>query len=515
MTDLAHSFSFKLWFNLRAHSGLWAKFMVSKYCGGNHPTMCSWSIGNSSVWKRLCKVKWAAEPSIAWGLGVGNIFFWKDRWLNGISLDMILNTTSCSLLKDGSFRLKEAWNSFRKKKEALKIYKFFWHHSIPITVSVFLWRMVHKYIPSDDRLIKKGFFIPSKCQCCYHMDSLHHIFLSGPLAVKVWIHFEELFQLNFFKANLSIISLLSLWFLNSKGHIRNMVPSLIIWYLWMERNNSHFNGIVMNHQRVIYNVSHKIGALFNAKVISIKSFNNCFFAMEKLGIILPAENMMNMPRSIVWRKPNPNFFKLNVDIFTRNLGWGCGGLIRDSKGCFIMGFAGPLPNSGAKEVNLAITNAVLYGLRLCLSLDLVNLVVETNSKLWDHYMLWNDSTVNCTHKMFYMRREFNSIRAGLHVSFEEVMPQANACATAFAKWGFGLVSVMEVQMSILPRRLRGMVDLDIIGLPYYFVDWYHKILVMVGSSNSTNFWVTLISFRVFGADVDLDMRRRRAWFKLL
>ncbi|KAL0908139.1 hypothetical protein M5K25_022613 [Dendrobium thyrsiflorum] len=154
--------------------------------------------------------------------------------------------------------------------------------------------------------------------------------------------------------------------------------------------------------------------------------------MEDLGINLIVDNTRRIPRSIVWLKPLINFIKLNVDIVNINSVWGWGDLIRDSNGNYILGFVGPIPNC---DVKFSINYAILYGLRLCLSLDLINLVVE---EFVEH--------LNCT--------------------FSEVHAKGNACANAIAKWGYGLDSMVDLPVSNLPHLVTGMLGLDNIGSPY-------------------------------------------------
>ncbi|KAI0497187.1 hypothetical protein KFK09_020409 [Dendrobium nobile] len=183
MSDLVYVFSFKLWFNLRNNGSLWAKFMRAKFCGGFHPSNCFYSKGQYKVWHHLCMIKWKVEPSLVWGLGQGNIFFWQDRWVNGQSLDSLLNTNSintvkvnallsangwdlvklsqilpqpivyliqqiplntisrdvllCSFTKDDHFSTKEDWHYFYCHNEENKLFKMIWHFTIPSTISVF------------------------------------------------------------------------------------------------------------------------------------------------------------------------------------------------------------------------------------------------------------------------------------------------------------------------------------------------------------------------------------------
>ncbi|KAL0920796.1 hypothetical protein M5K25_009965 [Dendrobium thyrsiflorum] len=511
LADLVYSFSVKLWFNFRANLSIWAKFMMSKYCRNSHPTMCTWNKGNSYVWKRLCKVKWDVEPHIWWGIGEGNIFFWQDHWLNGKSLDNIFNTSSNSTLKvnhffnnmngwdveklssyipecffnqildieyncnsqdallcafsgNGNFSLKEAWLYFRDKKEASSIYHLLWHKSIPTTVSVFIWRVLHNFISTDDILRKRGFTIVSKCHCCFHMETLQHVFISGPVAAKVWIYFEEFLHLNIYKGNLSINSLLCFWFVNHKGHIRNVIPSLILWFLWLERNNARYNGIPMNHQRVINNVKFKIGNLFSANLIFLKNFKNCDFALEGFGIN-GSDTVIGTrhPKIHAWMKPSVNCFKFNVDVATIDSVMGCGGLIRDSNGYYILGFAGPLHNS---DVIVGINQAIFYGLSLCSSLDMINIVVEVCSIFTDQACIMDDNCMNIYPKVFYLRRDIKKLVNAMKCSFSVVNTNVNDCASTLAKWGSTLATLNHFPVDALPAPVKGLIELDKIGMPY-------------------------------------------------
>ncbi|PKU69901.1 hypothetical protein MA16_Dca011920 [Dendrobium catenatum] len=90
----------------------------------------------------------------------------------------------CDLSKDGKFHLKSAWHSFREKGNIDSILPKIWHKSIPATVSIFVWRVLHKFIPMDDNLIKKGFSLTSKCQCCFHTETMHHVLFLALLLLE-------------------------------------------------------------------------------------------------------------------------------------------------------------------------------------------------------------------------------------------------------------------------------------------------------------------------------------------
>ncbi|KAL0913034.1 hypothetical protein M5K25_016464 [Dendrobium thyrsiflorum] len=283
--------------------------------------------GNSRVWKRLCDVKWKMEPHINWKLGRGNVSFWHDNWFNNGSIDQTLNTMSisnikvnyfysnynwdesklreyipagtvhdimkvpfnlhkddtlvCDLAYNDKFSVMKAWHSFRNRTTIHKCFTLFRHKNIPPTVSIFLWRIWNYYLPTDDILIKKGFQIVSKCQCCYHIENVAHIFINNPIAVKVWLFFEDLLKLNFYHANLSVRDLITKWFSKSKGHISHLICALILWNLWLARNNARFNAQHMNFNTMIEMIKDKIYRLYKIKVFGV-----CWLFIPVLALVL-------------------------------------------------------------------------------------------------------------------------------------------------------------------------------------------------------------------------------------
>ncbi|PKU74518.1 Putative ribonuclease H protein [Dendrobium catenatum] len=492
MLDMATAFSLKLWYNLRANSSLWANFMISKYCGDSHPSTCFYSKGNSLVWHRMLKVKWIIEPKLAWGLGEGNIFFWQDRWINGFSIDDLLssNTLSsikvnffffgngwdvdklsnvipdyiislitnisinrcakdallCKFTKDGLFSTKQAWHVFRNIKLSSKSFKMMWHKSIPTTVSVFIWRVLKHFVPTDDMLRKKGLFITSKCQCCVNLETIHHVFVSSPIAVKVWNYFGEIFHVNGGGPVCSVFSLLEVWMVRVKGHIRNVIPLLIIWFIWLARNDSRFNNIVMNHLSIISRIKDKIFALYSANLLSFKSFGNNTSSVEFFGI---TGNGAPVNRFTSWSPPNANCFKLNINSVLVETKWCSGGLIRNSEGVFIVGFAGL---SGAADYLESLLLAVLYGLSLCFSLEVYNVVVESNISIDQTVLLGVDGTT-CGHALFYIRRKVMVLTNSLECSYNVVKNEINAACRNNLPPGLELRSCLDRREIALERLL--------------------------------------------------------------
>ncbi|KAL0909402.1 hypothetical protein M5K25_020266 [Dendrobium thyrsiflorum] len=508
MMDLSMAFDYKLWFHFRANKSLWSKFMNQKYCGGKHPSLGFSKPKDSKVWKRLCNIKWSAEPHVKWGLGRAQIFFWQDQWLGSTSVDSMLNTISnantkveffltgnewnqrklfdtlpynvaqdilklpldletddviiCDFAQNGNFNIMDAWHEFRVKNNVNKFFNVIWHKSIPKTIAVFMWRLWNKFIPTDDILKKKGFTITSKCQCCYHVENLHHVFISGPLAVKVWLHFDDILHLNMLNANMSIRALIDIWFINSKGHIRNVTASLIFWYLWWARNNSIYNNTRMNYVQIINMIKEKVHNLFAVNLLQLKNFLNCYDAVLYFGIRHNGNFSNGNQRLVYWHKPPVSIFKLNVDGSVRNDGFGCGGIIRDEKGNLVVAFAEPLPTCSVVKAELF---AILKGIKLCFSRDIYNIWIEVDAISTIHFLMQNSSNV-VKHDLFYLIREIKHLLNMANCNMSHVYREGNACADWLANFGCNLSCFTEFSNDNLPLPVKGMIRLDKLNMPY-------------------------------------------------
>ncbi|KAL0912351.1 hypothetical protein M5K25_018318 [Dendrobium thyrsiflorum] len=359
----------------------------------------------SNGWLSLCLIG---------GLGV-------DRWLGGTSIDSIFNTSSkenvkvnyffdnncwdfgklcnvlpisiaqqifniplninskdlllCGLTVDGRFSVKDAWHTFRSKKDVSNLFSMIWHKTIPTTVA----------------LLKPGLILR--------------------------------------------ISL---------------------------RNNSRFSDVVMNHNRIIQNVKNKVVALFYAKLLTAKDFNNHYSVASALGITLEEVFPPNVSRIIYWTKPPINYYKINVVGFDSDSHLGFGGIIRDYQGNLVLGFAGPLQNA---DINFAIISAVLNGLKSCITLDLNCIIFEVDSTFSLH-MLNSLDDITCNSSLFYILREVKNSLRFINFSFSFVHKEGNACANWLARWGWGSDHLSNFSGSNLPHALNGLLRLDKVGVPY-------------------------------------------------
>ncbi|PKU60176.1 uncharacterized protein LOC110095807 [Dendrobium catenatum] len=308
--------------------------------------------------------------------------------------------------------------------------------------------------------MKKGLIIVSKCQCCYHIENLNHVFINGPIATKVWIYFDNIFNVITSFHYDSITSLLKDWFLPIKGHIRNLIPIIICWYLWEIRNNSKHENIGMNALNVIAKVKNKVLQLFVAKLITVDSFKNCIPAANDLGLKFIVQLIIKTEKLVYWKRPVYGCFKLNMDGSYNNSTAGCGCIIRDYNGMVVAAYAGP--SSGTNAVQ-AETDSLLYGIQLRSSLGITNIWVEVDALLLLHYINGN-SISNPT--IFYKVRDIKHCFSPINYSLSHILREGNAVADGLAKMECSMTDFLHFNDNSLPRDIKGLIKLDQMGFPY-------------------------------------------------
>ncbi|KAL2235588.1 UNVERIFIED_CONTAM: hypothetical protein Sindi_1291000 [Sesamum indicum] len=247
LREMTTTFSYKLWWRLRLNNSLWSKFSISKYCGGYFPTLSKIFMTDSSTWKRLGKIRREVQTNIFWSPGAGTISFWRDWWLpegtianilgthcnlhvpvnwfwnNSVwdankhqqvvpqhIIDLIMNVpitdsqTDClhwKLSKNGTFTTKSAWNEIRSHQSPQLFYRTLWSKLIIPNISVFIWRLIHNWVPVDERLKQKGITMASKCYCCEAEETIPHLFLHNNKSLEAWGYFAAKFQINIPQTN--------------------------------------------------------------------------------------------------------------------------------------------------------------------------------------------------------------------------------------------------------------------------------------------------------------------------
>ncbi|XP_051152688.1 uncharacterized protein LOC127266470 [Andrographis paniculata] len=241
-----------------------------------------WVLGNGacSFWHN----HWCGDKPIADMVGGHHHFvkvsnYWNNRQWNHHLLydtlpthvvDMIVGVPLESSTKDtviwkdsnsGQFSISSVWNSIRCTAPRSLLFKKIWNPFLTPTMSVFLWRLLLNKIPLDVYLHKLGISLASKCQCCKGVESIENLFLTGVQSSMVWRYFYTIFTTSPTNTT-SIRQLLLYWILScSKSHtmhIRTILPMLILWFIWGERNDAKHRATNFSSDRIIAKVKSHI-----------------------------------------------------------------------------------------------------------------------------------------------------------------------------------------------------------------------------------------------------------------
>ncbi|GAA0172418.1 hypothetical protein LIER_41331 [Lithospermum erythrorhizon] len=95
------------------------------------------------------------------------------------------------------------------------------------------------------------------------LETLQHVFFGSPTAFNIWSYYAELFGIIPSDIN-NVAQALTVWSLSTDtpGHIRHIVPILILWALWEARNKAKHGERQYSFQAIkkrIDNIIHYIG----------------------------------------------------------------------------------------------------------------------------------------------------------------------------------------------------------------------------------------------------------------
>ncbi|XP_075499823.1 uncharacterized protein LOC142538376 [Primulina tabacum] len=382
LKDIVDSFSIKLWFRFRQGSSLWAKFMMRKYCQLVHPAYVSSAGFISPTWRRLLKIRARAESGIRWRIGVGDVAFWDDIWCGDVPLssqvllrgdrgvrvchflsdgawdfDLLCSVVPPSVAEtitlipiasgehdsaiwvhssDGVFSLKSAWELVRLRDQVSDIFTPCWGSWLRPTMSFFLWRFWHQWLPVDDVLQRRGFELASKCQCCEMPETFTHIFIDSPLSRSVWHYFGAVFHVRIpltsdFRLFLSAWKRHPGW--TPRGHVKEFLPFIVLWFLWTARNDAKHRHLHISAETVKSQILSYLRLAHAASTVKPMHWRGVLQAARAMGIFVQLRRARKLT-IVRWLRPPFGCFKLNVDGSSRGSPGAStvGGVVRDSFG---------------------------------------------------------------------------------------------------------------------------------------------------------------------------------------
>ncbi|KAL6578151.1 hypothetical protein OROMI_010479 [Orobanche minor] len=277
-------------------------------------------------------------------------------------------------------------------------------------------RLFGKWLPIADCLIRRGMVIDSSCFCCDSEESLHHLFVSGPVASSVWGFFH----------------------------------SLMGW-----PNDKRMKNIPFTSDRVCSRIWNYIETI---KVVGKHRFGFWKDA-ENITHFLGIKVDFRIARKVSmvhWLKPPIGWMKLNTDGAARgNPGLAAaGGIIRDSCGKPLLCFWEFI---GAQSNTFADLHGIWRGLQLCCEKGIDNIWVEVDSAIALR-MIHNNSTSQWQSQAIISK--IHILLDKLNTRFSHIFREGNSVADFLANQGCDHRNFFCSEGRDLRGRILGLIRLD-------------------------------------------------------
>ncbi|KAL9671780.1 hypothetical protein QQ045_009353 [Rhodiola kirilowii] len=333
LSDVKKCLFNKLAWRFLQNNSIWAKFARKKYLHKSY---------SSAIWSSLKPYIRKMRQDSCWEIGKGDVLLSHFcEWLNvklpkhaeswtikdvvnsdtikdsfnsmisGITPNVIdsfhlSNSPDRLCWKEGSpgsssiFTTKASYDKIRKSMPKNNLFANSWQAWLPTKISVFLWRLWHKALPTDDNITRCGICVVSKCWCCQKskVEATEHLFLHSDIASSVWA---------FLAVNLD------------KPTPGDMEQLKRDWFIDLKR-----------------------GEYMSSLSLCLAAVTLWEFTLDKLNIPTPENHMRGR-----WKKWSPSSSGLTLSISTnKNV---CGGILRDCKGTMVMGFKVNLEHEDLSE----------------------------------------------------------------------------------------------------------------------------------------------------------------------
>ncbi|KAL4298891.1 hypothetical protein AHAS_Ahas17G0046200 [Arachis hypogaea] len=469
------AFLFKICWNLNEDPDtLWARVLWYKYCNGDTNRPHNPTVGCSNLWRALQQVWPTFEENIVHRIGNGeNTKFWKDKWLNMDGcladhirpnvqiedmdasaqnyvnsegewnlevLNSVIETECIPLIKaipaprpsdppdsrawknssDGRFSVREAYKAIIQPPIGTSnVWKKIWKWHGPQRIKIFMWQAIHGRLITNYRRSKWYGTSPLCHYCTNQVEDTMHVLRDCEGAKVIWKKLvrSEL-ALEFFSIPTSD------WFhecLNKDWGCSIQAEWISIymvacWRIWNWRNMEIFQRS-FKRPVVAYN-------LIQDYVNTIQK------AFEKY--LVGTNTHRRMTISIKWQPPQSNWIKINTDGAVKDnpRRAGCGGILRNSEGRWIMGFS---RNLGVCSAHLAELWGVYTGLEIAWTMGFRRIWLDCDSSAVVNSVKNPSLKRNSGSVLYYRISEL--LDRGWQVRIEHVYREANGCADFLANLG--------------------------------------------------------------------------------
>ncbi|KAL8508722.1 hypothetical protein ACS0TY_019108 [Phlomoides rotata] len=372
------------------------------------------------------------------------------------------------LTSHGKFSLTSAWESVRVRETRRDLYGAIWSNYLFPTTSFFLRRLLTGHIPVDTRLYSWGTAIPSKCHYCIdfpQVETVTHLFLLNPVVRSVWLHFASWFHCAL-PHTTDIARFLAYWKHlvphAHTAHICFLIPCLIFWFTWTERNSHKYRGIPFRASHIIWQVIYHLHSLVLTRKLLPIHWHGCTPSVDFMPVGTPSVPRPVRTIIVRWLLPSDPWIKLNTDgSYDQHTGVASGGgLFRDHLGALLLAFHMPLVVTSSFDAEL---QALLHGLHLVRRFDApvwieLDSLVVVHLLQTDHPGPWQ-----VQHTLVHIRTLMTQFRTRVTHIFQE----GNRPADYIARRGSTSSALHLLTPQTVPRFFMTLVRMDHIGYPSF------------------------------------------------
>ncbi|KAK2444753.1 hypothetical protein QL285_015757 [Trifolium repens] len=214
----------------------------------------------------------------------------------------------------GVLSLKDAYSFILHHIQDFHWAKSIWSPDIQPSKSLFVWRLMHNKVPTDENLMLKGCALPFICCFCKkHGESSFHMFFDCEFAIKIWSWFAN--SINLVLQFTTMDDMWKICDMNWSPPCKVVIEAAMVHLLngiWFARNQIRFNNKSLSWRTdidmIIANTSLAENNTKKFSTNSIRDFT--ILKIFKVSIHHP-----NAPaiQEVLWQPPLQNWFKCNVD----------------------------------------------------------------------------------------------------------------------------------------------------------------------------------------------------------
>jgi ribonuclease HI/exonuclease III len=159
------------------------------------------------------------------------------------------------------------------------LWKAVWNYKSIPKIDIFIWTLAHKSIPTGENLKRRGWEGPFRCPlCCQEEETMDHLLLNCNYSKAVWTKCIRTKQTTTLPNEVPI--LLLQWdslcpFAGQKKNqshwIWGLLPKIVLWNLWIERNHRIFKDNKINEDRLYTKIQATMGELADHLSAKVKT----------------------------------------------------------------------------------------------------------------------------------------------------------------------------------------------------------------------------------------------------